>query len=78
MDAQHLTIAGTPDYDPTNPKARDFYWDHLPGKLFAQGWDGFWLDSSEPETWRGESDAALEDKQLFIGPGARYLNIFPR
>ncbi len=77
MQAQHLTIPGTPDYDPTNPKARDFYWDHLVGKLFAQGWDGFWLDSSEPETWKGESDAVLEDKQLFLGPGARYLNIFP-
>ncbi len=49
----------------------------LGGKLFAQGWDGFWLDSSEPETWQGESDAVLEDKHLFIGPGARYVNIFP-
>ena len=61
MNAQHLLIPGTPDYDSTNPKARDFYWDHLVGKLFAQGWDGFWLDSSEPETWKGESDAVLED-----------------
>lgn len=77
MQAQNLTIPGTPAYDPTNPKARDFYWDNLVGKLFAQGWDGFWLDSSEPETWKGESDAVLEDKQLFLGPGARYLNIFP-
>jgi alpha-D-xyloside xylohydrolase len=77
MSAQHLTIPGTPDYDPTNPKARDFYWDHLIGKLFAQGWDGFWLDSSEPETWKGESDAVLEDKHLFLGSGARYVNIFP-
>ncbi len=77
MLAKHLLIPGTPDYDPTNPQARDFYWDHLVGKLFAQGWDGFWLDSSEPETWKGESDAVLEDKQLAIGPGARYLNIFP-
>jgi alpha-D-xyloside xylohydrolase len=77
MAEQHLLIPGTPDYDPTNPKARDFYWDHLVGKLFAQGWDGFWLDSSEPETWGGENDAILEDKQLFLGSGARYLNIFP-
>jgi alpha-D-xyloside xylohydrolase len=77
MQAQHLTISGTPDYDATNPKADDYYWDHLVGKLFDQGWDGFWLDSSEPETWKGESDAVLEDRQLFIGPGARYVNIFP-
>lgn len=77
MAEQHLLIPGTPDYDPTNPQARDFYWDHLIGKLFTQGWDGFWLDSSEPETWGGENDAILEDKQLFLGSGARYLNIFP-
>lgn len=77
MKAQNLLIPGTPDYDPTNPKARDFYWNHLVGKLFAQGWDGFWLDSSEPETWKGEVNAVLEKKQLAIGPGARYLNIFP-
>ena len=77
MKAQHLLISGTPDYDPSNPKARDFYWDHLVGKLFAQGWDGFWLDSSEPETWKGDVNAVLENKQLAIGPGARYLNIFP-
>ena len=77
MKAKNLLIPGTPDYDPTNPEARNFYWNHLVGKLFAQGWDGFWLDSSEPETWKGESDAVLEDKQLSIGPGARFLNIFP-
>jgi len=75
--AQHLLIPGTPDYDPTNPEARDYYWNHLIKPLFAQGWDGFWLDSSEPETWKGESDAVLEDKQLHIGPGALYVNIFP-
>jgi alpha-D-xyloside xylohydrolase len=74
---KHLLIPGTPDYDPTNPEARDFYWKHLVGKLFDQGWDGFWLDSSEPEIWGGENDGALEGKQLAIGPGARYLNIFP-
>jgi alpha-D-xyloside xylohydrolase len=77
MTAQHLLIPGTPDYDPTNPSARDFYWDHLINKLFLQGWDGFWLDSSEPETWGGENDASLQEKHLFLGSGARYLNIFP-
>ncbi len=77
MLTQHLLIPGTPDYDATNSAARDFYWDHLIGKLFAQGWDGFWLDSSEPETWKGESNAVLEDRQLSIGPGAEYLNVFP-
>ncbi|WP_188758439.1 glycoside hydrolase family 31 protein [Edaphobacter acidisoli] len=77
MRQQHFLIPGTPVYDATNPKARDFYWNHLIHPLFEQGWDGFWLDSSEPEIWGGESDRALEDKTLSIGPGARYLNVFP-
>jgi alpha-D-xyloside xylohydrolase len=77
MLARHLLIPGTPDYDPTNPEARDYYWNHLLEPLFRQGWDGFWLDSSEPEIWDGESDAALEDKQLHIGPGALYVNLYP-
>jgi len=80
MKARGLTIPGTTDYDPTNPAAGDFYWKHLVGKLFAQGWDAFWLDSSEPEVQYphgGQSDASLEDKKLFIGNGARYTNIFP-
>ncbi len=80
MKSLGLTIPGTTDYDPTNPAAADFYWKHLVGKLFAQGWDAFWLDSSEPEVaYRhgGQSDASLEDKKLFIGNGALYTNIFP-
>lgn len=80
MKSLRLTISGTTDYDATNPAAGDFYWDHLIGKLFAQGWDGFWLDSSEPEVaylHGGESDAELYDKQLHIGNGALYTNVFP-
>ena len=80
MKSLGLTIPGTTDYDATNPAAGDYYWSHLIGKLFAQGWDGFWLDSSEPEVaylHGGESDAELYDKQLHIGNGALYTNVFP-
>ncbi len=80
MKARGLTIPGTTDYDATNPAAGDFYWKHFVGKLFAQGWDAFWLDSSEPEVaypHSGQSDASLQDRKLFIGNGARYTNIFP-
>ncbi|MHB1021726.1 MAG: glycoside hydrolase family 31 protein [Acidobacteriaceae bacterium] len=75
-----LTIPDTTDYDATNPAAGRFYWDHLVGKEFAQGWDAFWMDSSEPEkqyAHGGHSDATLADKKLFIGNGALYTNIFP-
>ncbi|MBV8629844.1 MAG: DUF5110 domain-containing protein [Silvibacterium sp.] len=80
MKSQGLTIPETTDYDATNPAAGDFYWKNLLGKLAAQGWDAFWLDSSEPEkqyTHGGESDAQLFDKKLFIGNGALYTNVFP-
>lgn len=73
-------IPNTSDYDPTNPGARDFYWNQLVGKLFAQGWDAFWLDSSEPETayaHGGQGDATLQSKRLAIGNGALYTNVFP-
>jgi alpha-D-xyloside xylohydrolase len=65
-------------YDATNPAARDFYWNKLAGKLFAQGWDAFWLDSAEPEEyWPHMGDAILRNKNLAIGNGAEYTNVFP-
>jgi alpha-D-xyloside xylohydrolase len=71
-------IGDTHVYDPTNPEGRDFYWNQLAGKLFAQGWDAFWLDSAEPEEhWPHVGDAILRDKQLHIGSGLEYTNIFP-
>jgi len=65
-------------YDATNPKARDFYWNNLAGKLFSLGWDAFWLDSAEPEEYLApHGDAILRDKKISIGNGAEYTNIFP-
>ena len=77
MSADGLTIPGVDDYDPTNPKARDEYWKLLMKPLYDQGWDGFWLDSAEPECCGGFSDATLDTLKLSIGNGARYTNIFP-
>jgi alpha-D-xyloside xylohydrolase len=74
---RNFTIPGTFDYDATNPAARDAYWNLLISPILAQGWDGFWLDSSEPEILNGRSDAVLFDKQLSLGNGARYTNLFP-
>jgi len=78
IQRQGFEIPGTHVYDPTNPAARDFFWNQLAGKLFAQGWDAFWLDSAEPEEyWPHMGDAILRYKQLHIGSGAEYTNIFP-
>src|SRR6185437_14819035 len=76
LKAHKLNIPGTTDYDPTNPAAREMFWKHLIAPLMAQGWDGFWLDSAEPECCNGYSDATLDTLQLSIGNGARYTNIF--
>lgn len=78
MTEDHFDVPGAHVYDATNPKARDFYWNNLVSKLFAQGWDAFWLDSAEPEEyWPHMGDAILRDKQMHIGNGAQYTNIFP-
>ncbi len=78
LQAKHYDISGANVYDATNPAARDFYWDRLAGKLFAQGWDAFWLDSAEPEEyWPHYGDAILRDKQIAIGNGMSYTNVFP-
>lgn len=75
-DAGYM-IAGTQDYDATNPAARDAYWKLLAGKIFAQGWDGFWLDCTEPEVANGEIYEGLFGHPLSIGSGARYSNVYP-
>jgi len=78
LQASGLEIPGTHVYDPTNPAGRDFLWNILGKPLLAQGWDSFWLDSSEPEEWYPHwGDAILQNKKLAIGSGAMYTNIFP-
>ena len=77
MKRRGLIIPGADVYDATNPAAREYYWNHLVGVKFREGWDAFWLDSSEPEIWNGQSDAALDSLHLSIGNGARYTNVFP-
>ena len=78
LAAQKFDVPRAHVYDATNPAARDFYWNKLAGPLFAQGWDAFWLDSAEPEEyWPHMGDAILRNKQLAIGNGAEYTNVFP-
>ena len=78
LDAKHELVSDAHVYDATNPEARDVYWEHLPGKLLAQGWDAFWLDSAEPEEyWPHMGDAILSSRQIAIGNGAEFTNVFP-
>ena len=78
MDAQGLLLKDTHVYDASSPQGRDLYWENLPGKLFAQGWDSFWLDSAEPEEYYPHGgDAILTTRQMAIGNGATFTNVFP-
>ena len=78
LDAKHELVSAAHVYDATSPEARDTYWKHLPGKLLAQGWDAFWLDSAEPEEyWPHMGDAILSSRKLAIGNGAEFTNVFP-
>jgi len=78
LDTKHELVPDAHVYDATNPEARDLYWEHLPGKLLAQGWDAFWLDSAEPEEyWPHMGDAILSSRQIAIGNGAEFTNLFP-
>ena len=78
MVKKGFEIPGAQVYDPTNPAAQDFFWNDFVGKLFGQGWDAFWLDSSEPEeAWPHVGDAILRYKMLHIGSGLEYTNLFP-
>jgi len=63
-------------YDPTNPAARAQYWANANTALFQKGVDAWWLDTDEPET-EGREDNILTTTKIFLGSGARYVNIYP-
>jgi alpha-D-xyloside xylohydrolase len=65
-------------YDPYSESARELYWAQINKKLFPKGFDGWWLDSTEPDL---QSDLSPEEILLRIGPtalgsSARYLNTY--
>jgi alpha-D-xyloside xylohydrolase len=62
-------------YDAFKLSARALYWDQISKDLFADGFDGWWLDASEPElncNW-GE----FRDFKTAAGPGAAVFNAYP-
>ncbi|HTF70312.1 MAG TPA: TIM-barrel domain-containing protein [Edaphobacter sp.] len=78
MNAKNLLVPDAHVYDASNSQGRDVYWSDLPGKLFSQGWDSFWLDSAEPEEfWPHMGDAILRSRNIAVGNGMEYTNVFP-
>jgi len=65
-------------YDPYNPKARDLFWNQVRA-LENQGWDGWWLDSDEPDFHSNisKTETAYRMGPTAAGPAAPLFNTFP-
>jgi alpha-D-xyloside xylohydrolase len=62
-------------YDAFNSDARRIFWRQMSEKLFKIGFDGWWLDATEPEIathWGG-----LRDLRTAMGPGAFVNDAYP-
>ena len=56
--------------DATNPKARQWYWEHARDNILSHGFDYPWLDETEP-------DLVPDGAFYSIGSGDRFHNVFP-
>jgi alpha-D-xyloside xylohydrolase len=70
-------------YDAFNETAQDIYWKHLQKGLLGIGFDGLWLDATEPEAnWADDSliqkrHMVEVSKRCAAGSLARHLNAYP-
>jgi len=67
---------GSNYYNPYDPNARVLYWRQIHDSLFVKGFDGWWLDASEPEVGDLRKDNIKEIINNNLGTGARYLNTY--
>jgi len=56
--------------DATNPRARQWFWEHARDNILSHGFDYPWLDETEP-------DLVPDGAFYAIGSGDRYHNLFP-
>jgi alpha-D-xyloside xylohydrolase len=65
-------------YDPYSDAARDLYWKRIDEKLFAKGFDAWWLDSTEPDMQSNLSrtETILRQGPTALGSASRYLNTY--
>ncbi|MDP3801886.1 TIM-barrel domain-containing protein [Brevundimonas sp.] len=66
-------------YDPYLPAARDLYWRQISDSFRGMGFDGWWLDSVEPDM---HSNLDIAERTLRMGPtaagpGALVFNSYP-
>jgi len=70
-------LEGSNYYNPYDPDARALYWRQIRDSLFVKGFDGWWLDATEPEVGDLRNDVIKEIINNNLGTGARYLNTYP-
>ncbi len=78
MEARGFICPGTRCYDPFNDEARKLYWEYIRKAFFELGFDGWWLDATEPETGVGWSSfyTPFHSTITAVGPGSKYLNAY--
>lgn len=61
-----------------NPEAGKLYWDQFKRKLYPHGFDGWWLDSTEPECFHPLTTNQLADilHPNAMGTGSRHSNCY--
>jgi alpha-D-xyloside xylohydrolase len=74
---KHVSWETSRYYDVYNPEARSLYWQQIKDSLFTRGFDGWWLDATEPETGDLRNDETKKLMNNALGSGARYLNTYP-
>lgn len=65
---------GTRPYDCYNPEARDLYWSYVRDGLLKYGFDGWWMDSTEPDN---SDNPAYEDLPTHCGAYKTVFNAYP-
>ena len=61
-----------------NEGARKLYWEYIKKTFFDIGFDGWWLDATEPETGKGWASfyTPFHSTKTAMGSGARFLNAY--
>jgi alpha-D-xyloside xylohydrolase len=62
-------------YDAFKPAARAMYWRQMNEEIGVYGWDGWWLDATEPEL--GGHWGEMRTLQTAAGPGYAVFNAYP-
>ncbi len=63
-------------YDPHNDSARTIYWQQVRDQLFEKyGWDAWWADADEPDTYPDTYDR--DSANTALGKGVLYHNTYP-